>query len=68
MTPRHPGRIPDPARNHQQPTSDKMFAKPMRPPPEERPLHPSWEAKKKLKEKDSGAIVAPQNKRITFDD
>ncbi|KAI0061710.1 Bud-site selection protein [Artomyces pyxidatus] len=33
----------------------------------ERPLHPSWEAKRKLKQRDSGAIVAPQGKRIVFD-
>lgn len=34
---------------------------------EERPLHPSWEAKKKMKHKDSGVILPSQSKRIKFD-
>ncbi|ETW81589.1 hypothetical protein HETIRDRAFT_475024, partial [Heterobasidion irregulare TC 32-1] len=34
---------------------------------EERPLHPSWEAKKKTKQKDSGVILPSQGKRIKFD-
>ncbi|THG92538.1 hypothetical protein EW145_g8681, partial [Phellinidium pouzarii] len=29
-------------------------------------LHPSWEAKRRLKEKESAAIVPSQGKRITF--
>ncbi|TFK40547.1 Bud-site selection protein [Crucibulum laeve] len=33
---------------------------------EERPLHPSWEAKKKLKEKESGGIIPSQGKKIKF--
>ncbi|KAA1469979.1 Bud-site selection protein [Dentipellis sp. KUC8613] len=37
-------------------------------PQDEKPLHPSWEAKKKLKEKESAAIVPAQGKRIKFDD
>ncbi|KAF6757386.1 Bud-site selection protein [Ephemerocybe angulata] len=32
----------------------------------EKPLHPSWEAKRKLKEKQSDAIVASQGKKIKF--
>ncbi|PIL22546.1 hypothetical protein GSI_15235 [Ganoderma sinense ZZ0214-1] len=32
----------------------------------EKPLHPSWEAKKKLKEKQNPGIVAAQGKKITF--
>jgi len=31
-----------------------------------KPLHPSWEAKRKLKEKDRVAIVPSQGKKITF--
>ncbi|KAI0044398.1 Bud-site selection protein [Auriscalpium vulgare] len=34
----------------------------------ERPLHPSWEAKRKLKERESGAIIASQNTRVVFND
>ncbi|KAJ3731090.1 Bud-site selection protein [Lentinula guzmanii] len=33
---------------------------------EARPLHPSWEAKKKLKERQSAAIVAPPGRKIKF--
>lgn len=33
---------------------------------EEKPLHPSWEAKRKLKEKESASIVASQGKKIVF--
>ena len=33
---------------------------------EERPLHPSWEAKKKQKEKQSAGILPPQGKKIKF--
>ncbi|KAG5648315.1 hypothetical protein DXG03_004887 [Asterophora parasitica] len=33
---------------------------------EEKPLHPSWEAKKKMKEKQSAGIVPSQGKKITF--
>lgn len=33
---------------------------------EDRPLHPSWEAKKRLKEKLNPVILAPQGKKITF--
>jgi hypothetical protein len=33
---------------------------------ERRPLHPSWEAKKKLKEKQSVEIVSAQGKKIRF--
>lgn len=33
---------------------------------EERGLHPSWEAKKKLKEKESAGIVPSQGKKIKF--
>ncbi|KAF8510076.1 Bud-site selection protein [Hysterangium stoloniferum] len=32
----------------------------------EKPMHPSWEAKKKLKEKESGKTVTPQGKKIVF--
>ncbi|RXW17181.1 hypothetical protein EST38_g8672 [Candolleomyces aberdarensis] len=32
----------------------------------DKPLHPSWEAKRKLKEKQSDAIVASQGKKIKF--
>ncbi|TFK52536.1 Bud-site selection protein [Heliocybe sulcata] len=35
-------------------------------PKEEKPLHPSWEAKKKLKEKQAASIVPPQGKKIKF--
>ena len=33
---------------------------------EDKPLHPSWEAKKKLKEKQSVGIVPAQGKKIVF--
>ncbi|KAI0320168.1 Bud-site selection protein [Amylostereum chailletii] len=33
----------------------------------ERPMHPSWEAKKRLKEKESAAILPAQGTRIKFD-
>ena len=33
---------------------------------EERPLHPSWEAKKKQKEKQSAGILPPQGQKIKF--
>lgn len=33
---------------------------------EEKPLHPSWAAKKMLKEKQNPSIVAPQGKKIVF--
>ncbi|OCH91840.1 Bud-site selection protein [Obba rivulosa] len=33
---------------------------------QEKPLHPSWEAKKRLKEKFNPSMVAPQGKKITF--
>jgi hypothetical protein len=33
---------------------------------EDKPLHPSWEAKKKLKKRESGAITPPAGKRIVF--
>lgn len=32
----------------------------------EKPLHPSWEAKRKLKEKESGGIVPSTGKKIKF--
>jgi hypothetical protein len=35
---------------------------------DDRPLHPSWIAKMRMKEVSSAAIVAPQGKRIKFDD
>ncbi|THH16981.1 hypothetical protein EW146_g3746 [Bondarzewia mesenterica] len=35
---------------------------------DERPLHPSWEAKRKMKEKDVGSIVPSQGTRIKFND
>lgn len=43
---------------------------PAGPPPrkkDDKPLHPSWEAKRKLKEKQNPALVAPQGKKIVFD-
>lgn len=33
---------------------------------EEKPMHPSWEAKRKLKEKESASIVPSQGKKIKF--
>ncbi|TDL17864.1 Bud-site selection protein [Rickenella mellea] len=33
---------------------------------DEKPLHPSWEAKRRLKEKQSAAIVPPQGTRLKF--
>lgn len=33
---------------------------------EERALHPSWEAKKRLKKKESAAIIPPVGKKIVF--
>ncbi|EMD39958.1 hypothetical protein CERSUDRAFT_112194 [Gelatoporia subvermispora B] len=33
---------------------------------QDKPLHPSWEAKKRLKEKQNPTIMAPQGKKITF--
>lgn len=44
-----------------------------RPPPtrsklkEDKPLHPSWEAKKRLKEKQNPVILPAQGKKIIFD-
>jgi len=32
----------------------------------DKPLHPSWEAKRKMKEKQSDAIVPSQGKKIKF--
>ncbi|KAH9936304.1 Bud-site selection protein [Fomitopsis serialis] len=34
---------------------------------EEKPLHPSWEAKKRLKERENPVILPAQGKKITFD-
>lgn len=34
---------------------------------EEKILHPSWEAKKRLKEKQNAAIISSQGTRLTFD-
>ena len=31
-----------------------------------RPVHPSWEAKKKLKEKEAAAMVPSQGKKLVF--
>ena len=33
---------------------------------EEKSLHPSWEAKKKMKERESAAMVPPTGKKIVF--
>jgi len=33
---------------------------------EDRSLHPSWEAKKKMKQRESAAIIPPAGKRIVF--
>lgn len=33
---------------------------------EDKPLHPSWEAKRKMKKKESAAIIPPAGKRIVF--
>jgi hypothetical protein len=33
---------------------------------EDKPLHPSWEAKKKMKKKESAAIMPPVGKKIVF--
>ena len=33
---------------------------------EDKPLHPSWEAKKKMKQKESAAIIPPAGKKIVF--
>jgi hypothetical protein len=35
---------------------------------DDRPLHPSWAAKIRMKERSSAVIVPPQGKRIKFDD
>ncbi|GJE97132.1 Bud-site selection protein [Phanerochaete sordida] len=34
---------------------------------DDKPLHPSWEAKRKLKEKQNPAFAAPQGKKIVFE-
>lgn len=39
---------------------------PKKPRREDRPLHPSWEAKKQLKKKESAAIVPPAGKKVVF--
>ena len=39
---------------------------PKRPRREERSLHPSWEAKKRMKEKESAAITPPAGQKIMF--
>jgi len=73
---------PDESQQYQQPDSgwsnnrsnNPSATKPREPPPraaapqqEERPLHPSWEAKKKLKERQNAAIVPiPAGRRIVF--
>lgn len=46
----------------------QFSSQPQRPPVrnEEKPLHPSWEAKKKLKEKQNPMIVPSQGKKIVF--
>lgn len=33
---------------------------------DDKPLHPSWEAKRRLKEKESAGIVPSQGKKIKF--
>ena len=33
---------------------------------EDKPLHPSWEAKKKMKKKEAAVIMPPTGKRIVF--
>lgn len=33
---------------------------------EDKALHPSWEAKKRMKEKESAAIIPPAGKKIVF--
>ncbi|KAI0345797.1 Bud-site selection protein [Trametopsis cervina] len=55
------------------PTSAKESQPPPGAPPpttngrkEEKALHPSWEAKRRLKEKQNPSIVAPQGKKIVF--
>jgi hypothetical protein len=57
------GRIPAKAdgggRGHGQPPSKK-------PRLEDKPLHPSWEAKKKMKKKESAAIVPSAGKKVVF--
>ncbi|KAF9648027.1 Bud-site selection protein [Thelephora ganbajun] len=40
-----------------------LLKKPRR---EDKALHPSWEAKKKMKEKESAAIIPPAGKKIVF--
>ena len=35
---------------------------------DDRPLHPSWVAKKRMKERSSAAIIPSQGKRIKFED
>ena len=47
---------PPAGRRHEQPERSAI----------EKPLHPSWEAKRKLKERESARIVASQGQKITF--
>ena len=39
---------------------------PKKPRREDKNLHPSWEAKKRMKEKESAAIIPPAGKKIVF--
>jgi hypothetical protein len=39
---------------------------PKKPRREDQPLHPSWEAKKNMKKKESAAIIPPAGKKIVF--
>ena len=34
--------------------------------PEDKPLHPSWEAKKKMKKRESAAIIPSAGKKVVF--
>lgn len=45
----------------------RTSSRPVQQPREEKPLHPSWEAKRRLKEKQSPAILPAQGTRIKFD-
>lgn len=45
----------------------RTSSRPAQQPREEKPLHPSWEAKRRLKEKQSPAILPAQGTRIKFD-
>jgi BUD22 len=59
-------RVSSPAENKKRLAQTHSGGRPERHIPSEKPTHPSWEAKRKLKEKESARILPSQGKRIVF--